>query len=146
MAVYTHVLCATDLSERARALGGHAVELAQRYGAKISFLHVIQERDWGARAEIEKQPHERGVPGLAEAEQGLEALAEDLGVPDADRKVVVAGSVGAQIRHIAEQMGADVIVVGSHGRHGLSLLLGGSTPNDVLHGATCDVLAVYIAR
>ena len=39
--------------------------------------------------------------------------------------------------------GADLIVVGSHGRHGLALLLG-STANGVLHGATCDVLAVRV--
>ena len=38
---------------------------------------------------------------------------------------------------------ADLIVVGSHGRHGLALLLG-STANDVLHGAPCDVLAVRL--
>ncbi|TNF89176.1 MAG: universal stress protein, partial [Gammaproteobacteria bacterium] len=41
--------------------------------------------------------------------------------------------------------GADVIVVGSHGRHGLALLLG-STANGVLHGATCDVLAVRVGE
>ena len=39
----------------------------------------------------------------------------------------------------------DLIVVGSHGRHGLALLLG-STANDVLHGAPCDVLAVHLKK
>ena len=39
----------------------------------------------------------------------------------------------------------DLIVVGSHGRHGLALLLG-STANDVLHGAPCDVLAVRLQK
>lgn len=38
-----------------------------------------------------------------------------------------------------------MIVVGSHGRHGLALLLG-STANDVLHGAPCDVLAVSLKK
>jgi len=37
------------------------------------------------------------------------------------------------------------IVVGSHGRHGLALLLG-STANDILHGAPCDVLAVRLKK
>ena len=44
-----------------------------------------------------------------------------------------------------KRKGADVIVVGSHGRHGLALLLG-STANGVLHGATCDVLAVRVGE
>ncbi len=40
-------------------------------------------------------------------------------------------------------MDADLIVLGTHGRHGLGLILG-STANGVLHGASCDVLAVRI--
>jgi universal stress protein A len=43
----------------------------------------------------------------------------------------------------AEELKTDLIIIGSHGRHGLALLLG-STANAVLHHATCDVLAVKI--
>ena len=46
-------------------------------------------------------------------------------------------------RLTAHQIAADLIVVGSHGRHGIALLLG-STANGVLHGAPCDVLAVRV--
>ena len=45
----------------------------------------------------------------------------------------------------AKEQTCDLIVVGSHGRHGLALLLG-STANDVLHGAPCDVLAVRLIK
>ena len=45
----------------------------------------------------------------------------------------------------ATEQACDLIVVGSHGRHGLALLLG-STANDVLHGAPCDVLAVHLKK
>jgi universal stress protein A len=48
-----------------------------------------------------------------------------------------------EIIHIAEQEKVDLIVVGSHGRHGLALLLG-STANSILHYAKCDVLAVRL--
>jgi len=48
-----------------------------------------------------------------------------------------------EIHTLANEIGADLIVVGSHGRHGLALLLG-STANGVLHGAPCDVLAVRV--
>jgi universal stress protein A len=146
MAEYEHVLCATDLSPRATLLGSHAVDLARRYGARVSFLHVIQERDWGARSEIEKQPHESDAPLMSEARERLARLAEELGVPEAGQYVLIAGSVGPQIIHLAERVEADLIVVGSRGRHGLALLLGGSTPDEVLHGARRDVLAVYLPR
>jgi len=48
-----------------------------------------------------------------------------------------------EIIKIAEENNVDLIIVGSHGRHGLALLLG-STANGVLHHAKCDVLAVRI--
>ena len=43
----------------------------------------------------------------------------------------------------AQAINADLIIVGSHGRHGVSLILG-STANAILHGAQCDVLAVRV--
>lgn len=47
------------------------------------------------------------------------------------------------MHRLAKEQRCDLIVVGSHGRHGLALLLG-STANDILHGAPCDVLAVRL--
>ncbi|WP_313899138.1 universal stress protein [Leclercia adecarboxylata] len=49
------------------------------------------------------------------------------------------------MHRLAKKQGCDLIVVGSHGRHGLALLLG-STANDILHGAPCDVLAVRLKK
>ena len=61
-----------------------------------------------------------------------------------DQVKVIIGGVPADPEW-AEEIGADLIVVGSHGRYGLALLMG-STANGVLHGATCDVLAVRVGR
>jgi len=44
---------------------------------------------------------------------------------------------------LAEKINADLIVLGTHGRHGLGLMLG-STANAVLHGAPCNVLTVMV--
>lgn len=48
-----------------------------------------------------------------------------------------------EITQVADEQQADLIVVGSHGRHGLELLLG-STTNAILHHANCDVIAVRL--
>jgi universal stress protein A len=48
-----------------------------------------------------------------------------------------------EIVELANQQKVDLIVVGSHGRHGLGLLLG-STANNILHHAKCDVMAVRL--
>lgn len=65
------------------------------------------------------------------------------GIPP-DRVAVLCGRPSSEIQAQAEKIGADLIVVGSHGRHGLSSVMLGSTANGVLHGAKCDVLTVRI--
>ena len=56
---------------------------------------------------------------------------------------VNAPSTKVGIFEVAHKQAVNPIAIGGHGRHGLALLLG-STANAVLHGATCDVLAVRI--
>jgi universal stress protein A len=58
-------------------------------------------------------------------------------------KITTVGQPAQEIRKQAEDSNADLIVIGSHGRHGLGLLLG-STANGVLHGAPCNVFVVRI--
>ena len=55
----------------------------------------------------------------------------------------VIGAPAPQIVDSAKDLGVDLIVVGSHGKHGLGLLLG-STANGILHHAHCDVLTIRI--
>ena len=50
-----------------------------------------------------------------------------------------------EVNFLPSDIAADLIVIGSHGRHGLALLLG-STANGVLHGAPCDVLAIRVGK
>ena len=69
-------------------------------------------------------------------------LAGQYGI-DADRCSVLLGSPASEIRRQAAEMQADMIIIGTHSRHGMGLLLG-STATGVLHGASCDVLAVKI--
>lgn len=61
-----------------------------------------------------------------------------------DRVATRIGRPAIEIKAHAEKIGADLIVIGSHGRHGLSGVMLGSTANGVLHDAPCDVLTVRI--
>lgn len=63
-----------------------------------------------------------------------------------DRVATRIGRPALEIKAHAEQIGADLIVIGSHGRHGLTGIMLGSTANGVLHNAPCDVLTVHIAE
>ncbi|HSB96224.1 MAG TPA: universal stress protein, partial [Spongiibacteraceae bacterium] len=79
-----------------------------------------------------------------QAETQLHGLCKNLGVAG-DRLHIVLGRPEAEIHSLADALSADLIIVGSHGRHGLALLLG-STANGVLHGAKCDVLAMRVGK
>ena len=56
------------------------------------------------------------------------------------------GRPALEIKAQAKEFGADLIVIGSHGRHGLSGMMLGSTANGVLHGSPCDVLTVRVGE
>jgi universal stress protein A len=71
-------------------------------------------------------------------------LAEQLNVSPEDQHIIL-GHPAQEMHNMAKNDEVDLIVVGSHGRHGLALIFG-STSNSVLHGASCDVLAVRISE
>jgi universal stress protein A len=77
-----------------------------------------------------------------QAKEKLNAVAEEFHIPN-ENVFVPFGSPAEEIHQIAEDIEADIIVIGTHGQSGLKLLLG-STANAVLHGVKCDVLAVRV--
>jgi universal stress protein A len=142
---YRHILFATDFSRASEQIGQRAVSLAHLFGARLSLLYIVEHvpADFPSDTVIPEQLD--GVEVLVEnAAARLKQLAEQLGIPEADRWVEV-GSPKNEITRMASEKQVDLIVIGSHGRHGLALLLG-STANAVLHMAPCDVLAVKITE
>jgi universal stress protein A len=144
VANYQHILLAIDLTEEAAEVVDRGISLSQAYGAKLSIVHVIEPMSFtyggdipldfsGVQEEIQKQ-----------ATAQLAALAAPLGIEEQSQHIVL-GRPESEIHNLAQEIGADLVVVGSHGRHGLALIFG-STANGVLHGAGCDVLAVRVAK
>jgi universal stress protein A len=142
MSGYRHLLLGVDLSAESAQVVARAKALRDAFGSELSVVHVIEPLSFayggdipmdfsGIQEEIHKQ-----------ASTHMASLCKPLGIPESNRHLVV-GRPETEIHHIAEEIGADLIVVGSHGRHGLALLMG-STANGVLHGARCDVLAVRV--
>ncbi len=78
----------------------------------------------------------------AAARDSLLDLATKHGIPT-DNAHLLTGSTAKEIRNHATKAEADCIVIGSHGRHGIGLLLG-STASSVIHGTPCDILVVRI--
>ncbi len=142
---YKHVLVALDLAEDIEKVLDRASTYKDR---KMSVIHVVRPVAQGyggfgamageysaEMATLERKAHEQAKRKLADAGAGL-------GVP-AERQHVCVGNPASEIHRLSEAEGVDLVVMGTHGRHGLGLLLG-STANAVLHGVKCDVLAVRI--
>ncbi len=143
MKEYNHIVLAVELDTGCDTVPAKkAVSLAKEFGAKLTLVHAVEHMtSYGAAygivagADIEEML-------LESAKEAMAKLGQELGVPEGNQ-IIKVGPAKFVILEEVEELNADLIVVGSHGRHGVRLLLG-STANAVLHGAKCDVLAVRI--
>lgn len=133
---YQTILVALDLHDDVEAVLHQAEFLAKEYNAKLHAVHVLPHvytsvpYAYDFQNELEKESEER-----------LNAVKDKVSIELHTH--LVSGSPKREILNLVEELKADLLVVGSHGKHGVELLLG-STANAVLHGAKCDVLTVRI--
>jgi len=144
MAQYQRILVAIDLSEDSTPVVQRGKAIAANNSSELHLIHVIEPLSFAYGGDIpmdfsgiQDEIHQQATAQLAR-------VAEGHGV-DAGHQHIVLGKPEVEIHSKAEELGADLIVVGSHGRYGLALLMG-STANGVLHGASCDVLAVRVGK
>ena len=145
MSGYQHILCAVDLGGENLAVASRAAELARQYGAKLSLLHVVEYIPIDLANELVLPQQQEIEDQLVEqSKKAVSSLASHLDLEKVSENVV-SGSTKAEIIEFTRASKVDLIVIGQHGRHGFSRLLG-STANAVLHNAPCDVLAVRIGN
>lgn len=144
MSNYTTILLAIDLSDEAQEVAGKAAELATASQANLHVVHVIEPLSFAYGGDIPMDFSSVQEDIQKQAQSQLAEFAEKLSIP-LEQQHIAMGRPENEIHALAEQIDAQLIVVGSHGRHGLALLLG-STANGVLHGAKCDVLAVRVGK
>jgi universal stress protein A len=142
MSEYTRILVAIDLSEDTGQVARRANAISS--SAELHFIHVIEPLSFAYGGDIPMDFSGIQDEIQQQATQQLQRFAESNGI-DAEHQHIVLGRPEVEIHAKAEELGADLIVVGSHGRYGLALLMG-STANGVLHGASCDVLAVRVGK
>ncbi|MEZ7998030.1 MAG: universal stress protein [Halioglobus sp.] len=144
MSQYKNILVAVDLSEDTTSILQRGRAIADPDGAELHLIHVIEPLSFAYGGDIPMD-----FSGIQEeihqqASQQMLRLSETHNI-DAQHQHIVLGKPEVEIHTKAAELETDLIVVGSHGRHGLALLMG-STANGVLHGANCDVLAVRVGQ
>lgn len=141
---YSHILVGLDLSEDCPQVLAKAVSFATQCHAKISLVHVIEPMAVSYGGDIAMDIGMIQDQQTTTALDSLKKLASTLNIPVFQEHVLI-GQTADEMHYLAKQENCDLILVGSHGRKGLALLLG-STSNSVLHGAECDVLAVHVKK
>lgn len=143
MSIYRRILAVVDLNEGSTEVAGRALAIARACGnTELQLLHVVEyvpieplSDSLMPAAQIEADLLDRARVRMAELAATLHR------VPPWR---VESGNVKAEIMRVAREQQVDLIVIGSHERHGLSILLN-LTEDTVLHAAPCDVLAVRLA-
>ncbi|RTZ74820.1 MAG: hypothetical protein DSZ00_03275 [Gammaproteobacteria bacterium] len=139
---WQRILAPVDFSSHAERSVKRAAALAEANNASLTLLHVVED------FVLYDDFYDPVMPmTMAYEDSLLEAASKrladwvntlDLGNPDVE---VLLGSPSGTILSYAEAQEVDLIVMGSHGRRGLSRLLG-STTNSVINRARCEVLSV----
>lgn len=139
------ILVATDFSTASDEALDRAIGLAQRSGATLEILHVVElaeEIPFGATA----FDSDYGV-FYANVDRQLSVRADRstrAGVPCETK--IIEGSAAVEISRRAREIGADLIVVGTHGRTGLAHVVLGSVAERIVRHATCPVLTVPFSK
>ncbi len=139
---YNTIIIGLDLSDESDTVLEQALSLRNDSSAHISLIHVLEPLTFAYGGDIPMDLSEVQNQMVAQGEIKLKQIAADKQLDNVDSQVII-GQPATELHRIAKENDADLIVVGSHGRHGLALLLG-STANSVLHGAECDMLAVRV--
>lgn len=142
MSTYQHILVGLDLSPESQQVTQRVKYLFANTDTKISICHVLEPLAFTYGGDIPVDLSDVQAQLTDQATSRLAVYGQELQV-DSQHQHIILGHPAQEMHSLAVRSDIDLIVVGSHGRHGLSLLFG-STSNAVLHRAHCDVLAVRI--
>ena len=138
--IFEHILVPTDFSDISRRAVEYAKAIAKQANSEIFLVHVNQpvsaiappEAAWIDESEIlERQQEQMEQSGAGLRAEGFRAEA-----------ISVSGALRDEILAVAKQHDADLIVLGTHGKHGFERFLLGSDAEALLRHAPCPVLSI----
>jgi len=143
------LMVATDFSEASPSATTYAFRLARALRAHLYLLHVVPEDDVRLMTAIRQHLQSSITPTAltdifyAEANQRLTQLVEEAQAADIiQERLVVTGQPADAILSWAAAKQVHLLILGTHGRRGLSHFLLGSVAERVVHQASCAVVVV----
>ena len=144
MSDYTHILMAVDFTESAEQILARALDIAEHNNAKLSMLHVVEYMppvDYVNDPMVSNWVVDDNEM-LEQAKKSLQKFSKQHSVKNVDLNVQF-GRPKHVISQFVKDQQCDLVIIGSHGRHGISMFLG-STASAVLHAMPCDILTVKL--
>lgn len=140
------IVCPTDFSPTAARAVDYAAEMARTFDAELTLLHVVPEMNYPLRSfgmasafpHLREELHQR-------ANDELQKVKTALGPKTKATAVLRDGESHVQVLDCAKSIGADLIVMGTHGHTGLKHAFLGSTAEKVVRLSECPVLTVRTA-
>jgi len=134
------ILVPIDFSTCSERALDYAFALAERFGATVNLVTAIVSR----QPEVSALMSDHVVAGIRrESMAGLEKLVGPrAAIAKVGKLIVMPGDARDAILRVADEIEADMIVIGTHGRRGLSRLVLGSVAEEVVRRAACPVVTV----
>jgi len=129
------ILLATDFSDCSDVASRYAVSLARDSGARLHFVHVIDSQSYGS--------HSGGL--LDQNDSLMKEMLNEIAADEPGLKFeshLLGGDPADEIVEYVKDKQVDLVVVGTHGRTGMSRLLMGSVAQALMRNAPCPVLTV----
>jgi universal stress protein A len=142
MGDYQRILLLLDLSDGSAQVAKAAQRIARYSNAEIIALHVVEFIPLEPMGETLMPATDIEADLVTRARERLADLTVQWGLERTSCRVE-AGNTKAEILRVAQETAVDLIVLGSHERHGLAILVN-FTEDTVLHSAHCDVLAIRL--
>ena len=130
------ILVPVDFSDCSKKALQYAVPFAKQFCAELKLLHVVELHPAGS----EMAPYD--FENVADGRKELQALQKTLGDSVTSSIFVRTGTPYLEIAEAARELGADLIVISTHGRKGFSRMFFGSTTEKIVRNAPCPVLIV----
>jgi nucleotide-binding universal stress UspA family protein len=147
MLTLQRILVAVDFTETSDRAFDFALQLAEKFGASVIAMHAFEIPVIGfpdgalvATADIASRIQEAAKQGLEAAVKSRQGRGAKI------ESVLREGNAHEEVRAVAEEMGADLIVIGTHGRKGLARALLGSVAENVIRTVKIPVLTIHGPR
>jgi nucleotide-binding universal stress UspA family protein len=135
------ILCPVDFSDAARNAVRYACEFAKSMGSKVYLLNVVEPRPMAADLSMNYIPLEEDLERAAG--EDLDEILQEVKKSGIDAEAdVMIGTPAEVILEQAGKLDVSLLIMGSHGKTGLSRLLMGSVAEVVVRKANCPVLIV----